>query len=122
MRLHEQHVWLRRDRLDLIEIDVQPEIAGRRLHHFTADAVELRQQIGGHVRLDVHDHVAVGRVREVHLERLDAGGHGQPLLHPSRIEELRIDLPLGRRPGFLLPEQRLDLRPPLRRDAVASGC
>ena len=97
---------------------MQLEIAGRRLDDLAGDTIELREEIGGHVRLDVHDHVAIGGVGNVDLERLDAGSHGQPLLHSSRVEQLGIDLPLGGRARFFLLEQRLDLGEPLGGDSV----
>ena len=108
-RLDEHHVGLRRERLDLVEVHVQPEITGRCFDQLAGDTGELRKETVGHVRLDVHDHVAIGCVGDIDFERLDTWGHGQPLLHSSRVDQLGIDLLLGGRTRFFLLEQRLDL-------------
>jgi hypothetical protein len=65
--------------------------------------------------------VAVRRVGDVDLERLHAGRHRQALLHPPRVQKLRIDLLLGGRARVLFPEEGFDLRHAFRLDAVALG-
>ena len=69
-------------------MEAEARSVGRRRQHFHAEAVQARPEIGGHLRFDIHDDVAVVGIGHIGLEAVDARRERLTGLHLHLVEQL----------------------------------